>query len=147
MRKLYIIVIVLLIFSCQEHKKENNLIIEKLIKENSLLNKKSDSLNAILVECNLKNYWFDNDFEGKIYKNNEINNPEKYIVASLEKRKELIPLKPTLGGKMEFEKIQVLGEKWVIASYSDGHVFGRTIYSYAFTKNNKLKFEIISSSN
>ena len=133
--------------SCQNQKNENNLTIEELIIENKLLNKKNDSLRTILVENSMKNYWFDNDFEGKTLKDNQINNPEKYITNSLEKRKDLIPLKSTLGGTLEFEKIQVLGEIWVIANYSDGHITGRAIYSYVIDNNDKLKFELIISNN
>ena len=110
-----------------------------------MFKKKNDSLRTILVKNTSSNYWFDNDFEGKIENDNQINNPEKYITNSLEKRKDLIPLKPTLGGTMEFEKIQFLGEKWVIASYSDGHISGRAIYSYVIDKNDNLKFELIST--
>jgi len=54
-------------------------------------------------------------------------------------------LKSTLGGKMMFENIQLLAGKWLIADYSDGHVSGRTIYSYKLTKNNKFEFKALYS--
>ena len=38
--------------------------------------------------------------------------------------------KPHGSGKMTFDNIQILGEEWIIADYSDGHVQGRAIYSY-----------------
>lgn len=54
-------------------------------------------------------------------------------------------MEPILGGKMFFENIQILGDKWLIADYSDGHITGKTIYSYKVNKNNTLEFKSLIS--
>jgi hypothetical protein len=147
MRKLIIILFFFSIISCEKQNNDANLVVEKLKSENSFLKQKNDSLNKELKKSILKgNYWFDSGYGGIILKNKGINNPEKYIENSLREKPELIPLEPTLGGKMTFDNIQILGEKWIIANYSDGHVQGRTIYSYKLNKNNKLEFKVLKSS-
>ncbi|NJM80605.1 MAG: hypothetical protein HC854_15115 [Flavobacterium sp.] len=45
------------------------------------------------------------------------------------KRVDLIPLKAVLGGALSFDDIQIINN-WIIASYSDGHVSGSSIYEY-----------------
>ena len=147
MRKLIIILFFFSIISCEKQNHDANLVVEKLKSENSFLKQKNDSLNKELKKSILKgNYWFDSGYGGLILKNKGINNPEKYIENTLREKPELIPLEPTLGGKMTFDNIQILGEEWIIADYSDGHVQGRTIYSYKLNKNNKLKFKVLKSS-
>lgn len=147
MKKLIIILFFFSIISCEKQNNDANLVVEKLKSENSFLKQENDSLNKELKKSILKgNYWFDSGYGGLILKNKGINNPEKYIENSLREKPELIPLEPTLGGKMTFDNIQILGEKWIIADYSDGHVQGRTIYSYKLNKNNKLEFKVLKSS-
>ncbi|MDD5149475.1 MAG: hypothetical protein PHC28_03200 [Flavobacterium sp.] len=122
------------------------MIVESFKSENNLLKQKNDSLKRELEKAILKgNYWFDAEYEGINFADKRINNPEKYIENALREKPELIPLKPTLGGKMVFDNIQIPGKEWVIADYSDGHVQGRTIYSYKLN-NNKLEFKILKSS-
>ncbi|MBF4516749.1 hypothetical protein IRZ71_10355 [Flavobacterium sp. ANB] len=146
MNKLILVVMLFSILSCEKLNYESNLTIEKLKSENIHLKQKNDSLNIEFKKAKLnKNYWFDIESEGIDFINKGIKNPEKYIENSLRKNPELIPLEPILGGKMFFENIQILGNKWLIADYSDGHISGRTIYSYKFNKNNTVEFKSLSS--
>jgi len=142
-------ILVLLLFSilsCGRQNPELNSAKEKLQSENKTLVKRVDSLNGELKKAKLKkNYWFDVEYEGMDLVNKGIENPEKFIENSLREKPELIPLKPTLGGKMMFENIQLLADKWLIADYSDGHVSGRTIYSYKLNGNKKLEFKALNS--
>ncbi|OOV16111.1 hypothetical protein [Flavobacterium sp. LM4] len=134
------------ILSCGRQNPESNLAEEKLQSENKLLEKRIDSLNGELKKAKLKkNYWFDAEFEGTDLVNKGIKNPEKFIENSLREKPELIPLKSTLGGKIMFENIQLLTDKWLIADYSDGHVSGRTIYSYKIDENKKVEFKVLNS--
>lgn len=147
MRKLIIIIFFFSILSCEKQNHKDNLVFEKLNSENNFLKRKNDSLNRELKKANLKgNYWFDVEYEGVNFVNKGINDPEKYIENALRQKTELIPLKPTLGGKMIFDNILILGEEWIIADYSDGHVEGRTIFSYKLNNKDKLEFKILKSS-
>lgn len=146
MKKPILILFLFSILSCGRQNPESNLAEEKLQSENKLLEKKIDSLNGELKKAKLKkNYWFNEEFEGTDLVNKGIKNPEKFIENSLREKPELIPLKPTLGGKMMFENIQLLAEKWLIADYSDGHISGKTIYSFKLNENKKLEFKELNS--
>ena len=146
MKKLILILLLFSILSCERQNPEFNLAEEKLQSENRLLVKRIDSLNGELKKAKLKkNYWFDADFEATDLVNKGIKNPEKFIENSLREKPELIPLRPTLGGKMMFENIQLLADKWLIADYSDGYVFGRTFYSFKLNENKKLEFKALNS--
>jgi hypothetical protein len=147
--KMKILVITLLsIFtlSCERQNHDENLHAEKLKSEIELLKHKNDSLKEELTKAKLKeSYWFDIEYEGQKLTKKGIKNPEKFIKNSLREKPELIPLKPTLGGKMEFGNFKILSDEWIIADYNDGHVEGKTIYSYKLDKNNKLEFKILNT--
>jgi hypothetical protein len=147
MKKVIIILFFFSIMSCEKQNHEDNLVVEKLKLENNFLKQNNDSLsNELKIIKMTRNYWFDVEFEGVKLVNKGIKDPEKYIENSLRERPELIPLKPVLGGKMVFDNIQVLGEEWIIADYSDGHVQGRAIFSYKVNNDAKVKFVIVKSS-
>lgn len=59
-----------------------------------------------------------------------IKNTIDYIKKSLRSNPQLIPLDPVLGGHMHFTNIEVLTDQWIMASYEDGHIMGRSIFSY-----------------
>lgn len=154
MRKLKVIsiVIILLNISCDEFNRKENLLYkvdelknenDSLKKENLRLEKTTDSLKSI--KDSELNYWFDNDHKALEFKRLEINNPEEFIKNSLRKRTDLIPIQATLGGSMKFGKIQILGEKWLIAEYDDGHILGKSIYSYKVNSNKEIDFKILES--
>ena len=107
---------------------------ESLEVEINNLKAENDSLKRKIEED--KSYWFPNQIEWKKNRNLE---------DSLRKRVELIPLKPTLGGKMEFGKIEMISENWIMADYSDGHVEGTSIWKYKVAENGKVEFVLINS--
>ncbi|MBF04547.1 MAG: hypothetical protein CMP76_14775 [Flavobacterium sp.] len=107
---------------------------ESLELENRNLKVENDSLKK-KIEYN-KSYWFPNKTASQKNAN---------VEDSLRKKVELIPLKPTLGGKMEFGKIEMINENWIIADYSDGHVEGTSIWKYKVTENGKVEFLLINS--
>lgn len=113
-------------------EKELKLIVDSLQKE-------------ITNNREIDNYWFNPMYHGEKFLNMGIENPEKFIVESLVSRSELIPLKAVLGGTMRFGNIQLLGEKWLIAEYDDGHVYGKSIYEYSFNENGLIDFKVIVS--
>ena len=142
MRKI-VLMLVLILYSCNETNIGKDLQFEKIISENEDLVKRNDSLRKVINVLE-DNDWFDNDFEGKNFIDKGIENPEVEIVDELRNRADLIPLEAVLGGTMSFDKIQIVSNKWIIASYSDGHISGRSIYEFKLNKN-VFEFKIIDS--
>lgn len=143
MRKI-VLLLVLILFSCDESNKTKDFQLEKIISEKEDLVKRNDSLRKVINVLE-DNDWFDNDFEGKNFIDKGIENPEVEIENEFIKRVDLIPLEAVLGGTMSFDKIQILSNKWIIASYSDGHVFGNSIYQYKLNNKNEFEFKRIDS--
>ena len=46
---------------------------------------------------------------------------------------------------MEFGKIKMISENWIIADYSDGHVEGTSIWKYNVAENGKVGFLLLNS--
>jgi hypothetical protein len=144
--KLIYFFFLIFLFSCNGKEiklsEENNTeIIHKLQKEN-------DSLKVALQKAQLKNnYWFDDEIDGTMFKNSNPQDFKKAIENSLREKITLIPIKATLGGKMEFENIEILSYKWLIADYSDGHVYGKSLFSYQLIDGNNFEFQLIDSVN
>ena len=101
----------------------------------------NDSLRALMAKGNLATEY--PVFFGKKF--DSIENPGKYIESALKEQTDKIPMKPRVGGKMEFRKVEVISEDWVLATYDDGHVQGRSIYQYTLEPDGSLKFEIVAS--
>lgn len=92
-----------------------------------------------------ENYWFISAYNGSRLSRLGITNPEKFVENALRKRVDLIPSEAVLGGTMNFGKIQLLGNKWVIADYNDGHIQGRTIFEYLVNDKKAVEFKILAS--
>lgn len=82
-------------------------------------------------------------FFGRNYKG--ISNPEEFIEDELRKHPEMIPLKPVLGGTMEYRQIEVLSEDWVLAVYDDGHIQGKSIFRYELGPDQEVRFSPVIS--
>ncbi|GAB2772461.1 hypothetical protein [Salinimicrobium soli] len=130
--------------SCNDNEREleeSKMQLDSLTRELANYKKRSDSLNLLLQKGELaKGYpvYFNSGFD-------TIENPKEFVATQLEKHPDLIPLKAELGGTMAFRDIQVISENWVLATYDDGHVQGRTIYSFEMQPNGELKFSPIAS--
>ncbi len=71
----------------------------------------------------------------------------KDIVADLKLHSELIPYKGVLGGTMGFygdNDIYVLSNRWVFASFSDGHISGCMLLRYDIN-NGSISWQVINS--
>ena len=154
MKKISILLIVgFLILSCKNVSEQP----ENLLDKTEQLTFKNDSLKKEIVvlksvnDSLLKlgqageNLWFDKDFNGTHLTRKGIKNPEKFVESSLRKRTDLIPSEAVFGGTMNFGKIQLLGNKWVIADYNDGHIQGRSIYEYQLNDKKELIFKVLAS--
>lgn len=125
----------LLVSACKESPKnttieENSSEITKLNHKLLTLEKERDSL-LLLLDGNSSNRitWF-GDMEAKSFKDMGIENPKSYLSETLQNNPSAIPLNGVLGGTMFFTDIEVLSTKWIIASYEDGHIMGRSIFTY-----------------
>ncbi|WP_313113592.1 hypothetical protein [Aequorivita sediminis] len=75
-----------------------------------------------------------------------VEDPRNYIKNALRENKDLIPMDAVLGGTMHYNNIQLLGDKWIIADFEDGHVYGKAILEYSLLEDDKLSFKIIALS-
>lgn len=75
-------------------------------------------------------YWQQGGDNRRALKNQGITNPETFLSERLSRRTDLIPDKPVLGGQMSFTRISLLGDRWAIAAYEDGHVGGQVLLKY-----------------
>lgn len=101
----------------------------------------NDSLRSLMVKGDLASKY--PVFFGKKF--DSIENPGEYIETALKEQPDKIPMKPEVGGKMEFRKVEVISEDWVLATYDDGHVQGRSIYEYTLEPDGSMKFEVVAS--
>ncbi|MHB1106860.1 MAG: hypothetical protein ACYCZ2_10900 [Lutibacter sp.] len=154
MRKISILIIIgLLAFACKKEVKQP----EKSLDKTAQLTLKNDSLekeivilkslndSILKIENVAENLWFDKVFNGGHLTRLGITNPEEFVENALRKRTDLIPFEAVMGGTMNFGKIQLLGNKWIIADYSDGHIQGRSIYEYRIDDKKALTFKILAS--
>ncbi|WP_134149266.1 hypothetical protein [Flavobacterium sp. 270] len=116
------------------------------------MKKKNDSLKTRLKIANdslhvLKGQfsWYDSEYDNVDFKKKGIKDPEKFITDGLRSKPELIPIKGVLGGTISFGQIQLLGNKYLIAYYDDGHIEGKSIYQYKLNDSGKLEFKIVGS--
>ncbi len=140
---LILFIAVFLFTSCNEDRKldENDARLDSLSQELAKYKKDSDSLIMLLEKSGLATGY--PVFYGKKF--DTIENPEEYIAKALEKHSDKIPMDPVLGGTMEFRKVQVLTEDWLLAVYDDGHVQGKSIFKYQLQPDGSLKFTHIAS--
>ncbi|HLS11393.1 MAG TPA: hypothetical protein VK050_04480 [Flavobacteriaceae bacterium] len=140
----------LLLFAC--NKSTNESISEMSSSEAAALKSKlikletqKDSLQVLLEEYHLANQlsWF-GDMESRSFKDIGIEEPKKYLIDALRNNPSVIPIDGVLGGTMFFTDIEVLGTKWIIASYEDGHIMGRSIFTYQVNpKTLEVEFAVL----
>jgi hypothetical protein len=136
-----LLILTLTLLSCADSNTKRT---ESLESDFQLLQNKADSLTKLLNEKETKtNYWFDSEFDGQKFTQLGIDDPTEYIEKSLREKPELIPLDAVLGGTMNFGKIQLLGNKWLITEFDDGHIYGTAIYKYKLKNNGELEFELL----
>jgi len=72
--------------------------------------------------------------------------PELQLRRDLTEQPELIPHEPVLGGRMFFvpEGIHVLNDRWVLATFEDGHIRGQMLLEYEVVHGNVM-WQVIES--
>ncbi|MGE5449412.1 MAG: hypothetical protein ACM3PR_13705 [Bacteroidales bacterium] len=140
-------IFIILLFGCN-HKAEKAELTSKI----EALTSQKDSLTNLTNQLQIKldsinkeiDFWYDNQVEGKELSEMGIKDPKQFIIQSLMKKPELIPIQGVLGGQMKFMQVQLLGKECLIAYYEDGHTNGRAFYSYKLN-NGQLDFKLIAS--
>jgi len=87
------------------------------------------------------------DYQRRQFQRRGLNNPEAEIRADLLGKPHLIPLEPVLGGTMFFlpDSVQVLSDRWVMASYEDGHVQGRALFEYQVSSQGEISWRLLAA--
>lgn len=101
----------------------------------------NDSLRALMAKGELASSY--PVFFGKKF--DSIENPREYVKDALKKQPNLIPMKAEVGETIDFREVSVISEDWVLATYDDGHVQGRSIYQYSLQPDGKITFELVAS--
>lgn len=141
---LSLILLLLLFTGCQDKEREmedTEMRLDSLSQELAKYKKTSDSLKALIEKGDIAaNYpiYFGKEFDS-------IEDPKEFIKAALKKQPERIPLEPVVGGSMQFREVKVLTNDWVLGIYDDGHIQGKSIYSYKLQPDGRLKFTHVTS--
>lgn len=136
--------LVLSLLSCNDNDvkfKETNRRLDSLSNVLTQQRKMNDSLRALMARGELASSY--PVFFGKKF--DSIENPREFVKKALIEQPEKIPMKAEVGGTMAFREVQVISEDWVLATYDDGHVQGRSIYEYTLQPDGKMKFEVVAS--
>lgn len=141
------------LFACTDNKEliQTKALNQDLVFKVDSLQVQNDSLTKIMMEKDLELegsdspiwYYPANDSR---FLEGEIENSEEYITNALRENLDLIPMKAVLGGTMHYNNIQLLGDKWLIADFEDGHVYGKAIFNYTINKKKEVEFKIIALS-
>lgn len=67
----------------------------------------------------------------------------KSIEEDLLSKSELISIDGVLGGTMFFTDVHLLNEKWVYATFEDGHIMGSGLYRFEVLSPTEIKWEEI----
>ena len=74
-----------------------------------------------------------------------LKDPPKEIDRSMREQPGLIPYEGILGGTMQFLYIFILNDKWVYATFEDGHIGGSAVFEYAVGPGQAISWELVLS--
>lgn len=132
------------LFSCNDRDRDledKELQLDSLYQELAKYKRTSDSLKALIEKGDIAAeypIYFGKEFD-------TIENPKEFIRNSLKEEPDKIPLEAKVGGTMAFREVKVLTEDWVLGTYDDGHVQGKSIYRYKLQPDGTLNFTLIAS--
>ena len=138
-------ILLIVLVSCNENKRSDEQTGMALSQSDSIriLKNKADTLSKQIKDLNEDlHYWF-SETESTGIKDKGITEPEKYITEDLFNNPKLIPYAGVLGGTMRFWKVTLLGDRWAIAYFEDGHVGGRVLLKYTIKKDHTIKWTIL----
>lgn len=86
------------------------------------------------------------DFDLRRFEQKGIEDPISFLRDQVQDNPELIPTEPVLGGTMSFydrDAIQVLNDRWVLATYEDGHISGQILLEYDIDEEGEISWEVL----
>lgn len=86
------------------------------------------------------------DYELRRFAEKQITEPISFLRDRLQDRPDLIPTEAVLGGTMNFydrEAIHVLNDKWVFATFEDGHIMGQILLGYDIDADLEIEWGVI----
>ena len=89
------------------------------------------------------------DYEFRQFEQRGIEDPVSFLRDRLQEQPELIPEEGVLGGTMNFydrEAIHVLNDRWVLATYDDGHIMGEILLAYEIDEQHQVDWEVVAVS-
>lgn len=108
-----------------------------------ILNTRLDSVSKTnLSGGGEMDYWQEGGVNRRSLKRLGIQDPATFISNDLSKNSTLIPVKPVLGGAMNFSRISLLGDRWAIASFEDGHVGGNLLLKYTL-RDSVIRWKVL----
>jgi len=87
------------------------------------------------------------DYDVRRFREKGLADPARDILLDLMARPDLIPDDPVLGGTMFFVEGEslVLSDRWVLATYEDGHIRGRGLYEYEVSEDGAISWRRMDS--
>ena len=80
----------------------------------------------------------------KMLEEKGLKNPVEDIINDLKKHSGLIPLEAVLGGTMQFNMVRIITDKWVLASFEDGHIGGYMLLEYDVSSGGYITWKPIT---
>jgi hypothetical protein len=76
-----------------------------------------------------------------------LENPATDLIRDLRQRPELVPHEAVLGGRMYFVESEsyVLSDRWVLATFEDGHIRGRMLLEYRLSNHGEITWRVLDS--
>lgn len=143
MEKAITLIFIALLISCDQNAGEEQH--DKDIEQMERCMLKNDSLIKVIKAHERevrKDYWFDPSFDGREFKKAGIADPKHEIIQSFRNDTSLIPVEAVLGGTMHFGHVELLSDRWLIAEFDDGHIYGRALFKYEL-RNSLFRFELL----
>ena len=143
MKKVVLLVLISLAIGCDSSIRE--LPNGNTVKQIEQFRQTNDSLIHVIKSLHEKSnegYWFDSSFDGREYLNAGISDPRREIIQTFRNDTSLIPIEAVLGGTMRFGRVELLSDRWLIAEFDDGHIYGKALFKYEL-RDSIFRFELI----
>lgn len=118
---------------------------EMLLDSIAQLNIRLDSLAKSDIHGGDLDYWTQYSQTLNRLKKQGINDPKTFVANHLSEHPQLIPMKPVLGGRMQFNRIMLMGDHWAIAEFEDGHVGGEMLLAYSVDEKDTIQWKMITT--
>lgn len=125
----------------RREREETNLRLDSLSTALEEQRRRADSLELLMQKGEVASEH--NLFTERKY--DTIDNPPEYIKQALREKPELIPAEAVLGGTMDYREIKILTDEWLLATYDDGHIQGKTIFRFEVQEDGSVEFSPLAT--